>query len=269
MSVAVPSVVLMTTAARTTAGAVRGRPVPPVGSVGSGDWPVGSIGFGDWPVGSGGWPVGSGAWPVDPGEPLLSTTFVVVDCETTGGDPGVDRITEIGAVRVQGGSVLGELATLVDPDRPIPPAVVEVTGMTDALVHGAPRIGAVLPAFAEFARGGVLVAHNAPFDVGFLRAEADRCGTLLHFPLVLDTVQLARSVLDRDEAPDCRLATLAALFRSTVVPVHRALADARATVEVLHGLLERLGGQGIATFGQLCEHRAPAGLRRRDPPGWP
>lgn len=206
---------------------------------------------------------------VAPDEPLSSTTFVVVDLETTGGDPAVERITEIGAVKVRGGVVLGEFATLVDPDRAIPPAVVSLTGMTDALVHGAPRIAAVLPSFAEFCRASVVVAHNAPFDLGFLHAEAERCGTVLDIPHVLDTVGLARSVLSREEAPDCRLGTLAVLFRSATVPVHRALADARATVEVLHGLFERLGSQGVETFGQLCEHRGPVGLRKREPPPWP
>ena len=113
-------------------------------------------------------------------ESLRDTTFVVVDLETTGGrasgDGGnVDAITEIGAVKVRGGAVLGELATLVDPGRSIPPQIVELTGITSAMVHDAPKIDTVLPAFLEFARGAVLVAHNAGFDIGFLRAAAEHC----------------------------------------------------------------------------------------------
>src|ERR1700738_617224 len=113
---------------------------------------------------------------------LLETTFVVVGLETTGGrmtavdGTAADAITEIGAVKVRGGVVLGEFATLVDPERSIPPQIVQLTGITTAMVCDAPTIGAVLPMFFEFARGAVLVAHNARFDIGFLRTAADRCG---------------------------------------------------------------------------------------------
>ena len=113
---------------------------------------------------------------------LRETAFVVVDLETTGGrmtarDGKVaDAITEIGAVKVRGGVVLGEFATLVDPQRSIPPQIVQLTGITTAMVFDAPTIAAVLPMFFEFSRGSVLVAHNARFDVGFLRAAADQCG---------------------------------------------------------------------------------------------
>ena len=108
--------------------------------------------------------------------PLHEVTFVVVDLETTGGDRTADAVTEIGAVKVRGGEVLGEFATLVDPGRDIPPAVVSITGITEAMVVDAPRVDAVLPAFLEFCRGCVLVAHNAPFDIGFLRAACERLG---------------------------------------------------------------------------------------------
>ena len=104
------------------------------------------------------------------GTPLRDVTFVVVDLETTGGSPLSCAITEIGAVKVRGGEVLGEFQTLVNPGEPIPAFIAVLTGITDTMVAPAPRIGAVLPAFAEFCRGTVLVAHNAPFDVGFLRA---------------------------------------------------------------------------------------------------
>lgn len=186
--------------------------------------------------------------------PLRDTTFVVVDLETTGGrssgeDP--DAITEIGAVKVRGGEVLGELATLVDPGRSIPPQIVALTGITSAMVYDAPPIESVLPTFLEFSRGAVLVAHNAGFDIGFLRAAAERCGIDWPRPQVLCTVRLARRVLTRDEAPSLRLAALARLFGSPTTPTHRALDDARATVHVLHGLIERVGNQGVHTFADL------------------
>jgi DNA polymerase-3 subunit epsilon len=185
-------------------------------------------------------------------EPLLvDTTFVVVDLETTGGSPADCAITEIGAVKVRGGQVLGEFQTLLDPGRPIPPFIAVLTGITDAMVAGAPAEAEAVPAFLEFARGAVLVAHNAGFDTGFLRAACARLGVAWPDPPVLDTVGLARQVLTRDEAPDVKLATLARLFRTSVQPEHRALADARATVDVLHGLLERVGNRGVHTLGDL------------------
>jgi DNA polymerase-3 subunit epsilon len=188
---------------------------------------------------------------------LRETTFVVVDLETTGGraneapDGSFDAITEIGAVKVRGGEVIGEFATLVDPQRAIPPQIVELTGITTAMVRDAPAIAAVLPMFLEFARGAVLVAHNARFDVGFLTASAKRCGIAWPRPPVLCTVRLARRVLSREEAPNVRLATLARLVGAGTQPTHRAFDDARATVDVLHALIERVGNQGVSTYGEL------------------
>ena len=203
---------------------------------------------------------------------LRETTFVVVDLETTGGrvtagaGTAADAITEIGAVKVRGGVVLGEFGTLVDPQRNIPPQIVQLTGITTAMVCDAPTIGAVLPMFFEFARGAVLVAHNARFDVGFLRAAADRCGIGWRRPQVLCTVQLARRVLSREEAPSVRLAALARLFAVASEPTHRALDDARATVDVLHALIERVGNQGVHTYADLRSYLpdvTPAQRRKR------
>src|ERR1700681_310374 len=95
----------------------------------------------------------------DLGPPLADVTFVVVDLETTGGSPATSGITEIGAVKVRGGEVLGELQTLVNPDEPIPSFIAVLTGITNSMVASAPRIDTVLPAFLEFARDCVLVAH--------------------------------------------------------------------------------------------------------------
>jgi DNA polymerase-3 subunit epsilon len=187
------------------------------------------------------------------GRALFDATFVVVDLETTGLSPGSDRITEIGAVKVRRGEVLGELHTLVHPGRSIPPVVTTVTGITDAMVRGAPSVDAVLPTFLEFARDTVLVAHNARFDVGFLDAELVRLGyPRLDHPVV-DTAKVARRLL-RDEVRDCRLATLAQHLKARTAPEHRALTDARATVDVLHGLLERAGTLGATTLEDLRDY---------------
>ena len=211
------------------------------------------------------------ASPVDE-VPLRETTFVVVDLETTGGraksadGTPPDAITEIGAVKVRGGVVLGEFATLVDPQRDIPPQIVRLTGITTAMVCDAPTIDAVLPMFLEFAGGAVLVAHNAGFDIGFLRAAAQRCEIPWPRPPVLCTVRLARRVLSREEAPSVRLAALARLFAVAAEPTHRALDDARATVDVLHALIERVGNQGVHTYADLRSYLpnvTPAQRRKR------
>jgi DNA polymerase III subunit epsilon len=182
---------------------------------------------------------------------LRELTFVVVDLETTGGSPASCDITEIGAVKVRGGMVLGEFQTLVRPPGAIPPFISVLTGITDSMVASSPRPSAVLPAFLEFAHGCVLVAHNAPFDIGFLRTGCEQLGLAWPGFETVDTALLARRILTRDETPNCKLATLATFFRAAEPPCHRALADARATVDVLHGLFERLGPLGITTMDEL------------------
>src|SRR5665648_993664 len=106
------------------------------------------------------------------------------------------------------------------------------TGGGTRSLRGQPRIEQVLPAFFEFSRGAVLVAHNAPFDIGFLKAAARDHGYPWPGNQVLDTVALARRAVTRDEVPNHKLSTLAAFFRTAVAPEHRALSDARATVDV-------------------------------------
>ncbi|HVV20910.1 MAG TPA: DEDD exonuclease domain-containing protein [Pseudonocardiaceae bacterium] len=188
------------------------------------------------------------------GTPLREVTFVVFDLETTGGSAGEDAVTEIGAVKVRGGEVIGEFATLVDPQRGIPPQVVALTGITELMVASAPPMTEVLPAFLEFAAGSVLVAHNSGFDIGFMKAACKRHGYRWPRPPVVCTVKLARRVLSEDEAPSAKLSALAVLFRAATQPNHRALADARATVDVLHGLLERVGGVGVQSLEELLDY---------------
>lgn len=188
---------------------------------------------------------------------LRETTFVVVDLETTGGTPSDGGITEIAAIKIRGGEQLGVFTTLINPGQPIPPFITALTGITPAMVASAPRVDAVLPSFLEFIRGAVLVAHNAPYDVGFLKAACARHGYSWPNPRVLDTAALARRVLSRDEVPNRKLATLAAFFRASHRPSHRALADAYATVDVLHGLIERLGSYHVHTLGDILEFVKP------------
>ncbi len=201
------------------------------------------------------------------GRSLREVTFCVVDLETTGASAGAgSMITEIGAVKVRGGEVLGEFQTLVNPHTEIPPFIAVLTGITSSMVATSPPIEAALPAFLEFAQGCVLVAHNAPFDVGFLRHFAEQQGRPWPRFEVLDTARLARRVVTRDDAPNCKLSSLAVAFGSQTTPNHRALSDARATVDVLHGLMERLGGLGVHTLEELQTFSArvsPAVRRKR------
>jgi DNA polymerase-3 subunit epsilon len=186
------------------------------------------------------------------GRSLREVSFCVVDLETTGGSAEAgSMITEVGAVKVRGGEVLGEFQTLVNPHQSIPGFIAVLTGITDSMVAGAPTIEQVLPQFLEFAQGCVLVAHNAPFDVGFLRHFAAQQGRPWPRFEVLDTARLARRVITRDDAPNCKLSSLAVAFGSTTTPNHRALSDARATVDVLHGLMARLGNLGVHTLEEL------------------
>jgi DNA polymerase III epsilon subunit family exonuclease len=191
----------------------------------------------------------------DLGRPLAQTTFVVLDLETSGGSPHLGaHITEIGAVKVRGGEVLGKFQTFINPGTPMPAFITALTGITDEMVSSSPRIAEAFPVLLEFLGSEsetVFVAHNAPFDLSFLKAAAK--GSEYRWPkfTVIDTAKLARRVLSRDEVPDCKLGTLAEFFNATVSPTHRALDDALATVDVLHALIGRVGSLGIATLEEL------------------
>ena len=199
-------------------------------------------------------------------EPMLSeVTFVVVDLETTGTRPGTDEITEIGAVRVRGGEVRAELSTFVAIDGALPGHISRLTGIDPGDLVGAPTLGEVMATFLEFSRGAVLVAHNARFDLGFLRAAAVSTDHEWPDPPSVCTLALARRVLHRGETRGHRLGELAAHLGSTVEPNHRALQDARATVDVLHALISRVGDCGVATLTELRSYDgrlAPEVLRR-------
>jgi DNA polymerase III subunit epsilon len=189
----------------------------------------------------------------DLGAPLIDVEFVVLDLETTGGSPANDRITEVGAVKVRGGEVLGTFHSLVDPEVPIPPLISALTGITDRMVAGAEPVQVILPCLLEFLGGAVLVAHNASFDRRFIQANLERHGYPRIGNRVVCTARLARKLLPRDEVPNVRLATLAAYLGASVAPCHRALTDARATVDVLHTLLERAGSFGVLALEDLLE----------------
>ena len=188
----------------------------------------------------------------DLGTPLYDVTFVVIDLETTGCVPGQSAITEVGAVKLRGGECLGTFQTLVDPGQGVPPEITYLTGITTAMVTGAPTIGVVLPSLLEFVGDAVIVGHNVRFDLSFLAAAllaTDRPRLTNRW---VDTCALARRLV-ADEVPNARLSTLAGHFRVRHRPTHRALDDALATGEVLHCLLERAGRLGVLALDDLLE----------------
>jgi len=186
---------------------------------------------------------------------LVETTFAVLDLETSGGSPRLGAgITEIGVVKVKGGQVLGTFQSFVDPGHSLPVFITQLTGISDEMLISAPFIDEILPTLFDFlgsADETVVVAHNSPFDLSFLKAAAKAHEMDWPDYLTVDTARLARAVLDRDEVINCKLSTLADFFGATTSPNHRALEDAMATVDVLHGLIERLAGFDVHSFEQM------------------
>ena len=184
------------------------------------------------------------------GTPLSEVTFVVLDLETTGASPDTCAITEIGAVKYCGGERVATFQTLVNPGSPIPPFITVLTGITESMVYPAPSIREVIPALLEFIGGAVLVGHNLRFDTSFIDAALLRDGRERLPNRRVDTLGLARRLL-RDEVRDMKLGTLARHLRVPETPNHRALADAQATAEVLHALLERAATLGVLGLDDL------------------
>lgn len=160
--------------------------------------------------------------------------FVVLDLETTGLDYKLDRILEIGAVRLVDGMVAGEFQALVNPEMPLRDENVAFHGITQAMVDGAPPLAGVLPEFLAFLGADPVVAHNALFDMNFLTHHARQTlGLTLTNPAV-DTHEMAREVFPREKA--LSLERLLELFDAPPRPLHRALEDARALAEVFPAL---------------------------------
>jgi DNA polymerase III subunit epsilon len=185
-----------------------------------------------------------------PDPPLYDVTFVVVDTETTGGSPESATLVELAAAAYRGGERLGVLDSLVDPGEPIPPFVQELTGISDAMVAGAPRLEEVMPQLGALIGDAVVVGHNVAFDIGFLDAALERCGLAPIANARVDTLGLARRLV-RDLVPDCALGTLAHGLRLEHRPSHRAMADVLATADLLHRLIELATGFGVLRLSEL------------------
>ena len=189
-----------------------------------------------------------------------TATYVVFDLETTGLRPGSARICELGAVRVRELELEERLQSLVDPRVPLPGAIAALTGIEPRALRGAPRVEHVVRRFLDFAGDAVLVAHNARFDLGFLDVEVERLtGRRVAAPVV-DTVWLARRLLE-GRTRRVGLAALAQFFGTSARPCHRALPDAEATAEALLHLIGLAQERGARTVADLVDLSAPRARR--------
>jgi DNA polymerase-3 subunit alpha (Gram-positive type) len=180
------------------------------------------------------------------GRSLKEAAYVVLDVETTGLNPRTDAIIELGAVRFEGGQEVASFSRLIDPGRLVPDKVAELTGITNAMLHGQPTLPEVIREFHELCRDAVVCAHNAPFDWAFVSRAFGEAG-LPHDHPVLDTLPLARNLLKGQKSH--RLPAVCKTLGISLKEAHRAVHDARATAQALMILLERT--EGAATLSDL------------------
>ncbi|MEQ8197436.1 MAG: DNA polymerase III subunit alpha [Clostridiaceae bacterium] len=175
----------------------------------------------------------------------IDTTYCVLDLETTGFSPVTEKITEIGIMKIQDGKIIDQFSCFVNPEKRIPARVVEVTNITDDMVRTAETIEKVFPKMLEFIEGSVLVAHNAGFDVGFLKHNARVLGYDFDFTY-LDTLSLAHELFP--EFKTYKLGRIAKNLGIEVKVAHRALDDVATTVKVFNIMLEMLKERGVKTL---------------------
>ncbi len=201
--------------------------------------------------------------PIAPETRLVDHVWTVVDVETTGGQPGSgDRITEFAGVVVQGGRIVEQYASLVQPGRSIPPFIVQLTGISDRMVADAPRFAEIAPRVAELIGRGTFVAHNAPFDWNFVNSELSWAGLSPDSEATrVCTVRLARRLLR--ELPRRSLDFVCHHYGIAIEGRHRALGDAAATAHVLLRFIDELGRQGVDTWGDLDDYLARRTNRRK------
>jgi DNA polymerase-3 subunit epsilon len=197
------------------------------------------------------------AAPPQDSSALMSSSFVVVDVETTGFAPPADRVIEIGMVRVESGRIIACYETLIDPRRPVPGPIVSLTGISYSMLAGKPTFEQVCPEVIEFLGESVFVAHNAPFDWRFVQSEV-----LLATGRKLLNPRLCTRALSRRLVPELdrrNLDELARFFNLPFSSRHRALGDAEVTAGLLLRLVDRAAEQGIASLADLFRLAAPRG----------
>lgn len=201
---------------------------------------------------------------------LHTLPYVVVDVETTGGQPfGSDRVTEVAAVAVEGDRVELAFHSLINPGRPIPWHITRLTGIDDAMVRDAPRFEDIAGELAAHLVGKVFVAHNAPFDFGFLDAEFARVAPTSLGSLIMGqlcTVRLSRRLLSH--LPRRNLDAVTAHYGVVIADRHRASGDALATAQVLRRLLHDASLRGVHTWDDL-DALLSRGTARKKRRAWP
>ncbi|HPV85431.1 MAG TPA: PolC-type DNA polymerase III [Sedimentibacter sp.] len=179
----------------------------------------------------------------------LDSVFVVFDIETTGLNPKNDNIIEIGAVKISNRKVIDSFSTFVHIDKKLPGKIIELTSITDDMLQGQPEIDEALPAFLDFAKGCVLVAHNAKFDLGFIKEKAKVLSIENYNPPVLDTLELSKALIK--DVKNHRLNTLTKKLGINLINHHRAVDDANATGQLLIILLNKLSEREIYDVSKL------------------
>ena len=178
----------------------------------------------------------------------LQDTYVVFDIETTGFSPLVNKIIEIGAVKVEKGNITERFSTFVNPEVPIPFHIENLTGIKDDMVITAPVIAEVMPEFLAFCDGAVMVAHNADFDMSFIKYNCDRLSIPYDFTIA-DTVAMARMLLPNLNR--FKLDTVARALNISLENHHRAVDDAACTAEIFEKFVKMLADRGINTLDEL------------------
>ena len=178
----------------------------------------------------------------------LDADYVVFDLETTGFSPETNRIIEIGAVKVQNGKIVDKFSTFVNPQVPIPFRIEQLTSINDSMVIDAPVIADILPEFMKFCEGCVMVAHNADFDMSFIKKNCQRLDIPCK-PTVVDTVALARVLLPNLNR--FKLDTVAKALGVSLENHHRAVDDAGCTAEIFVKFIEMLRDRGMSTLDEV------------------
>ena len=187
----------------------------------------------------------------------IDTTYCVLDLETTGFSPKTEKITEVGIMKIKDGKVIDEFSTFVNPEKPIPPKVVEVTNITDDMVQDAETIDKIFPKILEFIDGSVLVAHNASFDMGFLKYNAKQLGYEFDYTYV-DTLALSRKIFPN--LKKYKLGKIAEYLKIKVEVAHRALDDVDTTVKVYNEMMKILKERGATSVKDIGEKASAKGV---------
>lgn len=179
---------------------------------------------------------------------IEKTVFTFIDVETTGLSPRSARVCEVAAISFRGADRVETLAELVNPGMPIPAEVSRIHGITDLMVKDSPSFGGVAPRLLAILEGSVLVAHNAEFDLGFLRAECERVGLRLPKLHVVDTLAIARK---SGKFQSNRLGSIAAELNISSEGWHRALADVEMTRKIFEHFISAFRADGAVTVADL------------------